>query len=166
MKGTCEELTPAQLLGKGLQMLDQHDIRRAYECFRQAFEAGPPAEIAAAVQSYLGYTMAIVTGRESEALRLMHSAVNQEFYRPDFFLNLGKIYWERKGNRKQALNALFNGLRHCPNDPEITKFLREMGTRRKPAVTFLARGNFINRWLGKRSYRKTRRSHSISSLTR
>ena len=38
----------------------------------------------------------------------------------------------------------------------ITLLLKEMGVRRKPIIPFLPRENFINRWLGKLTYKPGR----------
>lgn len=144
----------SQYYGLGLMALDEKNLRKALECFRKAFNLHPPLELQPAVKSYYGFTMVMVEGREGEGFRLMHQAASQDMYRPEFYVNLGRAYWQKKGNRKQALNALYNGLRFAPKDPAILAMLREMGTRKPPVIKFLKRKNPINRWLGSKLRRR------------
>jgi len=139
-----------KLFDQGRHLVNRQKLQEAHHCFQRVLEIEPTfLEDEPGMQSYFGYTLAMVENREREGLRLLNNAISTDGFRADHYLNLGKYYLIKKRNRKKALNSLFNGLKNCPGDPEIKQILDEMGTRKKPFFSFFARKNFLNRFLGR-----------------
>ena len=106
--------------------------------------------------SYYGCLTAIVRNRPAEGISLCIEAIKRldetipfgsEFFHPVFYLNLGRAYL-KAGKKKEALNALRQGLRNDADNKEIRLELARLGTRRKPPVPFLKRSNPINKYIG------------------
>ncbi|QWV94045.1 tetratricopeptide repeat protein [Geomonas oryzisoli] len=95
------------------------------------------------------YALALAqhTGNIRTALALCQEAVKQEPKNSNHFLRLGTIYLSA-GRKKEAIRALHLGLRVGRN-PAITRLLQTLGHREKPVLPFLARGNPLNKYLGK-----------------
>lgn len=150
---------------EGMRYFKRENFRQAHLYFCRAYASNPANELLPAIQSYLGFTLAIVEGKEREGFKLLHDALQQDFCRADFFINLGQAHL-RKNQRKQALNAFYNGLKNCPNDPHISRVLLEVGKRRKPALGFLRREHPLNVWLGRRSYERLRKRERLTQRGR
>jgi tetratricopeptide (TPR) repeat protein len=91
--------------------------------------------------------LAVVERKYEQAISLCLMAVKREFYNPDIYLNLGKVYL-LNGQRVVAVKAYRKGLRIDSTHPELIEEIKEMGIRRKPIISFLPRKNFANKFLG------------------
>jgi hypothetical protein len=155
------EVDPIQkVFESGLEALQKNDYSGAHRHFKEAYFKGTQSDFFPAVQSYFGYTLGLVERKDSEAIQLMHLAVRDienslsKVYEPDVFLNLGKFYLGKRSCRKKGIYALMKGLDRCPADSRILTVIKKIGIRRSPALPFLSRGNFLNRLIGKWTWRK------------
>jgi len=98
--------------------------------------------------SYYGLCLAVCSDRFEEASALCETAVRGEFYNPDLYWNLGRVYL-RAGNRHQAHGSFLRGLRLNPRHAGLIGEIRRLGLRRKPVVRFFSRSHPLNRILGR-----------------
>lgn len=132
------------LFERGLACYHADEIDEAIRCLRSARER---ALDHAQIRSALGLALAR-EGRDFEGAReLCESAVAQEFFNPDLYLNLAQIYLQL-GRRPEALRHLRRGQMIDPGHAEIGKLLVDLGRRRMPVVPFLPRRHPVNRALG------------------
>jgi len=99
--------------------------------------------------SFYGLCVAMVRRRYAEAIQYCNLSLKSQFVEPDHRANLALVYLERN-DRASAIENLHAGLRIQPNNPRIHAILDDIGRRRKPVISFLARNNPLNVWLGRR----------------
>jgi hypothetical protein len=71
-----------------------------------------------------------------------------EFYNPDLYLNVAKVYMAA-GERRRAHKALCQGLRIEKGHPGLIAEMKRMGVRRRPLFGFLPRNHVLNRFTGR-----------------
>jgi tetratricopeptide (TPR) repeat protein len=96
--------------------------------------------------SFLGYCVAKERGQIKKGAGLCQVSLNHEQDNPVHYLNLGKIYL-LAGNKTLALRLFREGLAKGQHE-ELQRKLHEVGIRKKPIVSLLARSNLINKYLG------------------
>lgn len=133
------------------------DYLRALTLFIDVYgsEEAPSLQSAKAASglSYFGLTLALVKKDYKHAIELCKRAMNLEFYNPDHYVNLTKVY-TAAGKRKKAIETAEAGLKlHAEYDPLIA-VRRTLGVRARPAVPFLDRENPINVSLGQARHAK------------
>ena len=99
--------------------------------------------------------LAIILAKEKRdfkrAVSLCNEAIRNEPKNSLHFLNLGRIHL--LGNQKKDAIRIFNmGLRYG-EDRDIMAELKRFDRRRSPTIPFLERGNLVNRFLGKLTFR-------------
>lgn len=106
--------------------------------------------------SYFGCLLAVVRGKSKEGIELCLAAIKSldetipfgsEFFHPVFYLNLGRAYL-KDGNKQEAINAFYHGLKNDPDNKDIHQELVKMGNRRRLPLPFLKRSNPINKYIG------------------
>ena len=105
-------------------------------------------ELTGTFYSYLGYGIARYERRVQEGLALCRHSIKVQFYEPENYVNLARVYLLKR-NRRKAVEALNQALRLNANHPGARALAQEIGWRRSPVIPFLPRGNLLNRWLGK-----------------
>jgi len=140
---------PEDLFASGMTHLKKHRSQKALEAFRKAMESRPDEP---RFMSYFGLCLATAENRPEEAVPLCERAVIREFYRPELFFNLGRVYL-LAGDAKKAYEIFTRGLALDMTNNDLRRELRRMGRRRRPIIPGLARSNGINRLLGKVLYR-------------
>jgi tetratricopeptide (TPR) repeat protein len=98
--------------------------------------------------SYLGYGIARYEKRGREGLALCQHAIKVQFYEPENYVLLARVYLLRH-RRGKAIEALQKALQLNARHPEAVKLAREIGFRRRPVLPFLSRSHPINKALGK-----------------
>lgn len=85
-----------------------------------------------------------------EAIRALSRlpAADKEFFYPLLHLNLGKAYLLGR-KRKEALDAFREGLKYDPKHEELLSEITRLGVRQSPVLSFLDRGNALNKFLGR-----------------
>lgn len=129
---------------RGQRLIESSDAPAAIEALREAEKLAPDH---AQIRSALGLAVAL-GGRDFETARsLCESAAKQEFFNPDLYLNLAKVYLS-VGRRPEALRYLRRGQMIDPGHGAIREAIMELGQRRHPIVPFLPRRHVVNRMLG------------------
>ncbi|MCZ6570820.1 MAG: tetratricopeptide repeat protein, partial [Deltaproteobacteria bacterium] len=82
------------------------------------------------------------------AVEIARGAIRQEFYNPELYLNLARIYlvFDFKA---EAVRFLKRGLMVDPDSATLQGSLAELGVRRRPPLRFLPRTHPANRLLGR-----------------
>lgn len=137
------ELPPAELFRLGSEALRL----RHYPAARRYLEQALHLERTPEHLSLYALALAHHTGNTHQATALCQEALRKEPKNQEHFLRLGTVYLIA-GRRKEALRIFHLGLR-LGRHPGLSRMLQAMGLRQKPVLSFLARSNPLNRYLGK-----------------
>lgn len=132
------------LFEAGKAHLEEERPAEALPRLRRAAELAPAH---ARVRSALGVAIALVERDFEQARAHCESAVKQEFFNPDLYFNLSRVYLAF-GRRPEALRYLRRGQMIDPGHAGIQRTLSELGRRRLPVVPFLPRRHPLNRVFG------------------
>ena len=102
--------------------------------------------------SYLGLALTLSQGKSEEGQRLCEQAVKREFFDPDLYCNLGIVYL-RNRLKAQAFEAFQKGLNLKAGHSRILEELEKYDRRGEPILSFLPRGHYVNRLLGRLRFR-------------
>ena len=133
-----------EAIQEGRAFLESERPREALARLREAY-ADDPGD--ARLRSYYGLALGVADRRYQQAIDLCQSAVKQEFFNPDLYLNVGLLNLAF-GFKAEGLRYLRRGRMIDPANPEIASALRDLGQRRDPVLPFLPRRHLLNRWLG------------------
>ena len=128
----------------GVTLLRRGRDKEALRAFRRARDLAPGEPV---FTSFYGMCLATVGGQPRDGVRMCKHAADEEFYRPELYLNLGKAQMAA-GNHQAAQEAFREGLSLDPQNRAIVRELERMGIRRRPLFPFLNRRNPLNRWPG------------------
>lgn len=139
------EFTAEEHYRRGLTLLEGGHGDDAFEHLSRAYLTDPQS---ARYRSAYALALALVRGQFLGAAELARAAVRQEFYNPDLYLNLARIYltFDMKSD---AIRFLRRGLMVEPDNEQIQTRLVELGVRRRPLFRFLPRNHVFNRLLGR-----------------
>ena len=98
--------------------------------------------------SYYALCLAAMEGNYDKAISLCLTAAEKEFYNPEIYHNLGKIFL-LNGQKTLAIKAFRKGLKFDGGNHTLIEEIKRLGLRRRPIISFLPRGNFVNRILGR-----------------
>lgn len=129
----------------GKRFLREDNLDKALRAFEKAYKEDAHN---ASYMSYYGLCKALRGGQIGLGLELCTRAIKKEFFRAEFYLNLGKIYLAAE-NKKGAINVFRKGLRFEPRHSELNRLLSTLGIRNRPVLPMLERSNPVNRVLGK-----------------
>jgi predicted Zn-dependent protease len=129
---------------EGVALLEQGRARDALERLSRAYRDNPDS---ARCQSYYALALALAKGEFLEAAELARAAVRREFYNPDLYMNLARIYLAHDF-KAEAVRILRRGMMIDPRNRRIVRALESLGLRRRPPLPFLPRGHTLNRLLG------------------
>lgn len=138
------EETASENFTAGLRFLKEENMDRALRAFEKAWKQDKEN---AEYMSYYGLCKALRGGEIGLGLELCTRAIKKEFFKAEFYQNLGKVYMHA-GNKKGAIKVFLKGLKFAPKDEGINKLLIELGFRNKPVIPVLDRSNFLNKALG------------------
>lgn len=140
------ELAPEALEAyeRGRRALEANDAQVAVVALRAAAAAAPDH---AQIRSSLGVAVALADRDFEQARSLCESAAKQEFFNPELYLNLARVYLS-VGRRPEALRYLRRGQMIDPGHRAIQDAITELGLRRLPILPFLPRRHVVNRMLG------------------
>jgi len=131
---------------KGLQALEERRYLESLAFFESALnleeKSGNPAPRMKYL-SYYGLSLSLAAGRTQEAVEMCERALSVEFYNPDLYLNVARVYMAA-GERRRAHKALCQGLRIEKGHTGLISEIRRMGLRRRPLFGFLPRNHPIN----------------------
>jgi tetratricopeptide (TPR) repeat protein len=136
---------------KGLQALEEKRHLDSLAYFESALHleerSGNPSPRMKYL-SYYGLSLSLAAGRTHEAIEMCERALSVEFYNPDLYLNVARVYLSA-GERRRAHKALCQGLRLEKRHTGLLAEIRRMGVRRRPVFPFLSRRHVLNRVTGR-----------------
>ncbi len=132
------------LFDAGLGALERAETAAAIDALTAAHARAPGHAV---LRSMLGVALARGEGAFEEARRHCEEAARQEFFNPDLYLNLARVYLCH-GRRAEALRYLRRGQMIAPGHEPIRDLIASLGRRRLPIVPFLPRRHPVNRALG------------------
>ncbi len=128
----------------GHALFENGEVDAALDYFKLALEREPNS---ARFRSYYGLCLGLSSRAFEDSVGLCESAAKQEFFNPELYLNLARLYLGF-GFRGQAVRYLRRGLMIDPSDASLSTLLKSVGDRRAPVLRFLPRRHPVNRWLG------------------
>ncbi|MDO8427478.1 MAG: tetratricopeptide repeat protein [Deltaproteobacteria bacterium] len=133
-----------EVVEKGIGFARDEKFREALSVFDEdlCFTQHPTA------MSYYAVCLANVEGNYDKAISLCLMAAEKEFYNPEIYFNLGRIFL-LNGQKSVAVRAFRKGLKFDNCHLGLLKEMRRLGVRRRPVVAFLQRQNPVNRLLGR-----------------
>ncbi|MBI5632011.1 MAG: tetratricopeptide repeat protein [Nitrospirae bacterium] len=143
----------AEYFSEVQQLLRRGKGRQALDILREGLESYPTD---AFLLSYYGCLIAIVENKTKDGITICENAIKaldtsmpfgSEFFYPIFYLNLGRAYL-KAGKKAEAIKAFQQGLKSDPENNDIQWEMKKLGSRKKPPVPFLRRGNPINKYIG------------------
>lgn len=149
--GNENAFTPEEHYRRGMALLEAGHGHDGFEHLSRAYLSDPQS---ARFRSGYALALALVRGQFLGAVELARAAVRQEFYNPDLYLNLARIYIAFNC-KAEAVRYLRRGLMVDPENERLRRKLEELGIRRRPAIRFLPRGHLLNRVLGRLQARVT-----------
>lgn len=134
-------------LKKGLDLIEQGDLSRAFQFFESLYGKEPHNAVAL---SFIGYLTASLQQKPYQGLELALKASKMEKDEPLIYLNLARIYI-LMNDRYHAYHAIQTGLkhRHSPFRNDLLNFYKFIGIRKKAPLPFLHRNHPINKFIGK-----------------
>ncbi|MFQ5442055.1 MAG: tetratricopeptide repeat protein [Thermodesulfobacteriota bacterium] len=129
---------------QGKRFLKDEHFDRALRAFGKAYREDKKNPY---YMSYFGLLKAIRGGEVGLGLELCTMAIKKEFYKAEFYLNLGKVYMS-SGNKKGAANVFKKGLNFEPQNDELNRLLAELGVRKGSVISSVDRSNPVNKILG------------------
>ncbi len=125
-------------------MLEQGDAEAAMQKLRPFYDEDRSH---ARLRSWYGLALGLARCRYHEARDLCQSAVKQEFFNPELYVNVAQLNLAF-GFKAESLRYLRRARMIDPGNPEIDRLLDTLGPRAKPVLSFLPRGHVVNRVLG------------------
>ncbi len=145
MQGYSDEFSAEEHYRRGLALLEGGHGQDGFEHLSRAYLGDPQC---ARFRSAYALALALVRGQFLGAVELARAAVRQEFYNPDLYLNLSRIYLAFDF-KAEAVRYLRRGLMVDPESVRLLRRLAELGVRRRPPQRFLPRGHLLNRFVGR-----------------
>lgn len=137
---------------QGIDLCDADNFAAAHKLFQQAYGMYPNSP---RINSWLGYTTAIVENKVGTGMQYCKKAVESDIPDAMFFRNIGKLYLMQR-NKRSAIGAFARGLQIDKGNKYILKEWKVLGFRRKPIIPFLPRENALNKLLGKWTWKMSK----------
>jgi tetratricopeptide (TPR) repeat protein len=141
-----------KILDDGRALLEQ-DAKAAHQIFEKAYRRNlnDPR-----VLSNYGLTLVLIEGDRQRGIRFCEEAVRRGPATTEMLVNLARALVVTR-NKEQAVRALQRAMELAPTDPRVRHEFLALGLRRPPPIPWLSRNFFLNRWLGKLSWRMSGR---------
>ena len=139
------EFTPEEHHRRGVALLEAGHGHEGFEHLSRAYLIDPQN---ARFRSSYALALALVRGQFLGAVELARAAVRQEFYNPELYVNLSRIYLAFEF-KPEAIRFLRRALMVDPENDDVQRKLADLGIRRRPPIRFLPRGHLLNRLLGR-----------------
>jgi tetratricopeptide (TPR) repeat protein len=142
-----------RILDEGRSMLDL-DPRAAHEVFEKAWRRNLND---ARVLSNYGLTLVLVEGDRQRGIRFCEEALRRGLQTTETLVNLARALVVTR-NKEQAVRALRKAMELAPDDPRVTAEFVALGLRRPPPIPWLPRNFFLNKWIGKLTWKWSKRA--------
>ena len=141
-----------RIIDEGRALLE-NDPKAAHEIFTRAWRRNlnDPR-----VLSNYGLTLVLVEGDRQRGIRFCEEALRRGLQTTETLVNLAKALVVTR-NKEQAVRALRKAMDLAPDDPRVGAEFAALGLRRPPIFPFLPRNFFLNKWIGKLTWRWARR---------
>ena len=149
-----------RIIDEGRALLES-DPKAAHEIFTRAWRRNlnDPR-----VLSNFGLTLVLVEGDRQRGIRFCEEALRRGLQTTETLVNLAKALVVTR-NKEQAVRALRKAMDLAPDDPRVGAEFAALGLRRPPTFSFLPRTFFLNKWIGKLTWRWSRR-YRLDPLSR
>lgn len=139
-----------ELFERALKLVKAGQNREAFEILKKLVDNTPSSiyEIEPRYLSYYGYLTGIAGNNYHRGIELCNEAIKKEFFHPDFYLNLGKLYLATS-NKGTAVKTFYKGLRIDKTNKELIEEIKKLGVRKEPVFSFFKRENPVNRFAGR-----------------
>ena len=134
---------------QGIDLCETDKYSEAHKLFQKAYDMYPTSP---KINSWLGYTTAIVENKVGTGMQFCKKAIDSDVPDALFYRNIGKLFLLQK-NKRSAMGAFAKGLQIDKGNKYILKEWKALGFRRKPVIGFLSRDHFLNKLLGKWTYK-------------
>jgi tetratricopeptide (TPR) repeat protein len=108
------------------------------------------------VLSNYGLTLVLVEGDRQRGIRFCEEAVRRGPTTSEMLINLAKALVVTR-NKEQAVRALRRAQELSPDDPRVGQEFIALGLRRPPPIPWLPRNFFLNKWIGKLTWRLSKK---------
>jgi len=108
------------------------------------------------VLSHYGLTLVLVEGDRQRGIRFCEEAVRRGPITSEMLVNLAKALVVTR-NKEQAVRALRRAQELAPDDPRVGQEFIALGLRRPPPIPWLPRSFFLNKWIGKLTWRLSKK---------
>lgn len=142
-----------QVVNQGIDLYDEGQVEEAHQRFKKAYSLDPDG---ARVNAWYGLTLGLVDNKVQKGLEMCKKAINSNIPDALFYRNIGILYVMSR-NKRLAVAAFQKGMSIDKGNRKIYNEWRKLGIRRKPFFKSLDRGNFINKFIGKLTYRFSKR---------
>src|SRR3989440_7799113 len=141
-----------RILDEGRSLLDL-DPRAAHEIFEKAWRRNlnDPR-----VLSNYGLTLVLVEGDRQRGIRFCEEALRRGLQTTETLVNMARALVVTR-NKEQAVRALRKAMELSPDDPRVSAEFAALGLRRPPPIPWLPRSFFLNKWIGKLTWKLSRR---------
>jgi hypothetical protein len=146
-----------RLIDEGRALLDT-DAKAAHAVFTRAWRRNlnDPR-----VLSNFGLTLVLVEGDRQRGIRFCEEAVRRGLITSESLVNLARALVVTR-NKEQAVRALRKAMELSPSDPRLGQEFAALGLRRPPVLGWFPREFFLNKWLGKLSWRLFKRTDPLA----
>jgi Flp pilus assembly protein TadD len=134
---------------QGMKLLQNGQSVEAVEYLRHAAELNQQNPY---YLSFLGLSVARAQRKWAAAVKLCETALSLRRSEPQLYLNLAEVYVSA-GRRDDAVAVLDRSLMYLRVNTRIRRARADLGRRCSPVLSFLDRGHFLNRSLGKLRHR-------------
>jgi hypothetical protein len=146
---------------EGYAAYTARDLPGAHAAFERAHRRDPRGPI---YMSWYGLTLVLVEKNSNLGVSLVDQALRAAGPSPELLLNSARVHLALN-QRERAVRAVARGLELWPEDQRLLLAQAVMGSRREPVISFLSRGNPLNRFLGRLRHRWARRNGPIHELS-
>ena len=142
-----------RIIDDGRSLLDL-DPRAAHDIFEKAWRRNlnDPR-----VLSNYGLTLVLVEGDRQRGIRFCEEALRRGMQTTETLVNLARALVVTR-NKEQAVRALRKAMELSPDDPRVVMEFATLGLRRPPPIAWLPRDFFLNKWIGKLTWKYSRRA--------
>lgn len=139
MLATCE---------RGIDLCRFGSLKEGFATLASLGDITRAKDLPSAYFSYMGLGLAKYRNQVPQGIKLCRHAIKLEFFHSEHYVNLARACLLQERYRREAVDAVREGLRIDPENPELIELEGMFGQRKKPVLGFLGRTNPVNQALG------------------
>lgn len=148
---TRPRLTREEILAtceRGIDLCRSGALKEGFATLASLGDITRNKDLPSAYFSYMGLGLAKYRNQLPQGIKLCRHAIKLEFFQTEHYVNLARICLLQERYRRDAVDAVKEGLRIDPENVELIELGRQLGQRKPPVLTFLGRTNPLNQALG------------------